>query len=152
MLKRIKFLGESGDTIVEVLFAVVVIGLVLTGGYAVVNRSLLAEVDAQEHSVALGLTQTQLELLRTYILNNPTVSLPFNTVGASACIDPSTGQPALTNSTCAITTSTTSPVYQVSIVLNPTSKIYTVSTSWPSPTGNNNDNISIPYRIEQYAN
>ena len=152
MLKRYIDLGEAGDTIVEVLFAVVVIGMVLTGGYAVVNRSLLAEVDAQQHSTALGLTQTQIELLRTYILNNPTTPLPFRSVGSASCIDPSSGIPAISSATCSQTTSVSSPIYKVSIVLDPVTKIYTVSTSWPSAVSNNNDNLSIPYRIEQYAN
>ena len=46
-------MNQRGDTIVEVLFAVVVIGIVLTGAYAVVTHSITDEQDAQEHSYCL---------------------------------------------------------------------------------------------------
>ncbi len=54
-----------GDTIIEVLLAMTVIGLVLGSSYAIANRSLRIGREAQERTEALKIVETQLERLRT---------------------------------------------------------------------------------------
>jgi prepilin-type N-terminal cleavage/methylation domain-containing protein len=62
MRKLIKFSSnQSGDTIIEVLIAMAILAVILTGAYATSNRSLITERDAQEHSEALTVAQTQVE-------------------------------------------------------------------------------------------
>lgn len=56
---------QRGDTIIEVLICVGVIGAVLAGAFVVTNRSQLAVRDAQEHAEASKLLEGQLELLRS---------------------------------------------------------------------------------------
>ncbi len=163
MLKYLRPLKDRGDTIVEVLFAVVVIGIVLTGAYAVVTHSLLAEQDAQEHSYALGLVQSQVEELRAYILVNSPATLPFKS--QSGCIyspyshtiatlnmELNTGTVASPN--CIVSGSSSSgPSYTLSIELKPGTKpnsnpVYQVSAEWPSLiSGVITDKIMIPYEV-----
>ncbi|MGH7237779.1 MAG: type IV pilus modification PilV family protein, partial [Candidatus Saccharimonadales bacterium] len=57
------FRTQSGDTIVEVLISIAILGTVLAGAYVTSNRSLLAERTAQEHSQALTLAESQVESL-----------------------------------------------------------------------------------------
>lgn len=62
-LKKIK--NSRGDTIVEVLIASAVIGLMLTGSYITINSSLKNSRQAREHSEALKIAESQIEGLRS---------------------------------------------------------------------------------------
>lgn len=164
MVNKLRSLKQRGDTIVEVLFAVVVIGIVLTGAYAVVTHSLLSEQDAQEHSFALGLVQSQVEQLRSYILNNPTAQLPFSVNGQTAgcMLEQTTTPPASLNPvynagsvvspSCKVSGNTPSGAnYILNIsLINPTTPlpVYQVSVTWTGIlSGNPIDKITIPYRV-----
>lgn len=57
------FRAQGGDTIVEVLISIAILGTVLAGAYVTSNRSLLAERTAQEHTEALTLAESQVESL-----------------------------------------------------------------------------------------
>jgi len=59
-----KYLHQKGDTIVEVLIAMAVLGLVLGGAYASARRSLNATIQAHEHSAALKIAEEQQERLK----------------------------------------------------------------------------------------
>lgn len=61
LMKR--FHNQRGDTIVEVMISIAIIGLILAGAYATANRSLTNVRDAEEHEQAIALAQGQLELL-----------------------------------------------------------------------------------------
>jgi type II secretory pathway pseudopilin PulG len=52
---------QSGDTIVEVMVAMVILMMVLVGAYVTANRSMNSERDAQEHAEALTIAQGQVE-------------------------------------------------------------------------------------------
>ena len=162
MVRRHKKMNQRGDTIVEVLFAVVVIGIVLTGAYAVVTHSITDEQDAQEHSYALGLVQSQIEQIRAYIISNPSGSLPFN--NETGCMYSSTTAPlTLTpelntingaSSYCMVQGDLpTNFKYTLSVKLasssNPnTSPIYQISAKWPSLLpGGPTDTVIVPYRV-----
>lgn len=54
---------STGDTIVEVLIAIAVIGIVLGGAFVSVNRSLKGTQLSKERVEALGLTRSQMEIL-----------------------------------------------------------------------------------------
>lgn len=63
MMKHNK-LNQAGDTIVEVLLAVVVVGLAIALGYGVASRSLKANRQAQERTEALKQVESQVERLK----------------------------------------------------------------------------------------
>lgn len=55
---------QAGDTIVEVLIAIAIVTLVLTGAYALSNHNVRAIQDNQEHNQAIQLVQDEIELLK----------------------------------------------------------------------------------------
>jgi prepilin-type N-terminal cleavage/methylation domain-containing protein len=55
--------AQSGDTIIEVLLSIAILSVILTGAYVTADHSLLEERDAEEHSVALTIAQSQVEEL-----------------------------------------------------------------------------------------
>lgn len=57
---------QKGDTIIEVMVALTVIGMSLGIAYAITNRSLATGRAAQERTEALKLAETQLEELKVY--------------------------------------------------------------------------------------
>ncbi len=161
-----KSLHDRGDTIVEVLFAIVVIGIVLAGSYAVVTRSLRAEEDSQEHSYALGLIQSQIEELRAYVAANPSTVPVFNSqTGLTGCmttsssvtpaiISPAFNPPGSTSQSCivqGISNMKADYTLNIAVSTNNTSgnlPIYQVSATWPSLlSGSVTDRIEIPYRV-----
>lgn len=62
-----KYFKQRGDTIVEVLLAMAVIGMVLGVAYGIANRSVAIGRSAQERSEALKFAESQLELIKVYI-------------------------------------------------------------------------------------
>lgn len=62
MLKPVR--AQVGDTLVEVLLCLAIVGLVLGAGYASSSRSMAGIRTAQERSEALKIAEGQLESLR----------------------------------------------------------------------------------------
>ena len=62
-----KLRWQRGDTIVEVLIAIVVASSVLGVTYSTMNRNLLITRDAQERTEASKIAQGQLELLKAAV-------------------------------------------------------------------------------------
>lgn len=56
---------KRGDTIIEVMLAMSVIGIVLGAAFGIANRSISAGQDAQERTEALKIAETQLEIFRS---------------------------------------------------------------------------------------
>ena len=67
-----------GDTIVEVLLAMVVISLVLGASYGIANRSLAIGRAAHEQTEALKIAETQIELLKVETLKSGSSVLTRN--------------------------------------------------------------------------
>jgi type II secretory pathway pseudopilin PulG len=96
MLKRLK--NASGDTIVEVLFALAVLSLAFVISYATANRALADSQNAQEHALALEYLDSQMEAL-FYYSSQPNLVLPTNnfylqpnSVNGTIQVDPAPGQ------------------------------------------------------------
>lgn len=58
-------IGQRGDTIVEVLIAIAIVGSVLGIAYSIMNRNLLLLRDNQERSEAVKQAQGQVEALKS---------------------------------------------------------------------------------------
>src|SRR5580704_4693224 len=69
---------NRGDTIVEVLVAILIVSLILAGAYVTAAHSLTATREAQESSEALKLIEGQAEALRTVSNVNPLPPAPDN--------------------------------------------------------------------------
>ena len=63
-------LNIKGDTIVEVMISLMILGSVMAAAYAITNFSLNIELSAQERSDALNIAQNQLESLKTMVNSN----------------------------------------------------------------------------------
>lgn len=63
-MKTLHAKQSRGDTIVEVLISIAIIGAVIAGAYALASRSLREGVSAAEHGEAIKLVQNQIELLK----------------------------------------------------------------------------------------
>lgn len=63
-------LNIKGDTIVEVMISLMILGSVMAAAYAITNFSLNIELSAQERSDALNIAQSQLETLKSMVASN----------------------------------------------------------------------------------
>ena len=61
---KLKRLQQTGDTIVEVLICLAIVGSALTISYGTARRSLYQIQDAHERGIMLSLAQTELEILK----------------------------------------------------------------------------------------
>jgi prepilin-type N-terminal cleavage/methylation domain-containing protein len=134
-------LGARGDTIVEVMIVLAVLGLTLSISYATANHSLLAARQAQENSEASELLQSQVELLR-YIAPGSTpdsgvFTLPTPPPGASFCIKPGIATPTPTPPTPVLSTD---PSYAATCTDQGQEKLYNITIQ----------NISTPTALDTF--
>src|SRR5438105_550518 len=103
-LKKIKQLSDRGDTIVEVLLAIGVITLILSGAFVTTNHSLQGERESQERVSALKLIESQVEQAKSISATNaaslfpPKTTSPFCIIGGvvsynTSCIVDISGNP-----------------------------------------------------------
>ncbi len=86
----IKKHSQRGDTIIEVMFAMAIIGIVLAASYAAASKNLQTSQLAKERTVASTVAESQLEQLKALhdeLLNENTYSL--------FCIDLSLAEPII---------------------------------------------------------
>jgi len=114
---------QAGDTIVEVLIALTILGLALSIAYATASRSLTAIRLANETSNATAIAKSQVEQIRSASAL-PTVNFCFNNSGTAINYN---------DTDCQI-----SP-YKVKII--PSSGVYTVNVNWDSSGGTYNLNM-----------
>lgn len=153
-------LTQRGDTIVEVLIVIAVMSSVLGGAYAITNRNVNNNQQAQEHSQALKVAESQLEQLKSYIAA-PTGALPldgenfcmnlngvtlekivFTYTGAGYNLPTTNGN--YPTPKCQKDDGTISSRYMTGI--KRVGDTYTVYISWDGPT-NIRDQISLAYKV-----
>jgi type II secretory pathway pseudopilin PulG len=133
-------LKQRGDTIVEVLIAISVVSLVLTGAMAISNSSLKQIRGAQERSEAQAYAQSTVELLDGYTgamgtaLNDKCLYIDNPAGSISAALK--------TDKKCEFS------IYKQLITYNQTDKSYTVTVSWDGISGNQ-ETLTLAYRTEK---
>jgi len=140
-----KITNQRGDTIVEVMVVLAVLGLAIGVSYATANRSLLNTRQAQESSQATEIVQSQVEALRTLTqTGNPqnifqagpyclSQTAPYTIQTGAAC-----NQPSLP------------PPNNVSIKYDSASNdTFTIVVTWPDALGQGNDTVTLVYRMHQ---
>lgn len=83
LLPRLK--NQRGDTIIEVLIVVAVLSMILVICFTLANRSTLGTRQAQERSEAFKGTESQMELLKTY-LSRDAVAAALPPSGSKFCM------------------------------------------------------------------
>lgn len=92
-----KRLSQRGDTIVEVLIVLSVLGLAFGISSATANRSLQQSRNAEEHSQAMGVLSSQIEMVRKALASG--VTLP-NTIGQKFCMTSDSAYATTDSPTC----------------------------------------------------
>lgn len=151
-----KFFNQRGDTIVEVLVVLAVLGMAISIAYATANKSLLAARQAQESSQASVLLQAQVEKLRVLASTTPSLFNP----GPSYCINEAVDGHYMQSSNCSFDSqgvpdcTTTEPCYDVTI--NYTNSglahdTFTLVAKWDDIGGQGHDTVTTVYRTHQDA-
>jgi prepilin-type N-terminal cleavage/methylation domain-containing protein len=86
------YLGQRGDTLVEVMIAVAILSSVLAGCYSITRRALRISQASQDRIYGLKLLEGQVEMMRTYrdLKSSGWVQGMNDAIGAGAeyCFDP----------------------------------------------------------------
>lgn len=149
MLAKLKQ-NNRGDTIVEVMIVLAVLGLAIGISYATANRSLLNARQAQENSQATELAQSQIEALRP--LSSITDSHDPNYIYRNGLFCISGGNVVTTFSGSDTTNYTIYPaacingLYHLS-VQHTASDTFTVQVVWDDVLGQGQDNVTLVYRV-----
>src|SRR6266511_6049436 len=86
LIRRHASLNQRGDTVVEVLMCIAVIGLILGGAFVLTNRSLQGPRAAQERLNGIKLVEAQFEQIKS-LASSPTTAAALFSAPASFCIN-----------------------------------------------------------------
>lgn len=73
-MKRLLRFGSRGDTIIEVMVALTIIGAVVSAAYVLASRNLTATQQSQERGEAVKVAEGQIEKLKSVAAANPALS------------------------------------------------------------------------------
>lgn len=79
-------LNQAGDTIIEVLICMAIVGFALSVCYGIAHRSLYTIRQAEEHSQSLQMAKGQIERFRAYLSSNSSAST--NPASPTFILDP----------------------------------------------------------------
>ncbi len=132
-------LGDVGDTIVEVLIVIAVVGLILAGAFVSSNRSTQVTRTAQERGEALKVAETQLERIKIA----KATGAPTLATSGTFCFDISGAYFAST--TCSI-----SPLgleYRATVTAVSLNR-YSVRVEWDALAGASTNKVQLDYNVE----
>jgi len=138
--------NARGDTIIEVLIALSILGFALTTSYSTVNRSMQSARNSQEHSEALQYLNSQVELARA-AASDPALFGP-----GSFCMDATAKRVALSNAAC---TTGTEGFYKLTVryaqapSFGVDQDIFTFTVQWPGVGQLGPQQEQLSYKIHQ---
>lgn len=136
--------GLRGDTLIEVLLSISILGLVLVLSFTSTSRSLNAGTDAANRNQALAYAREQVELLRDAANSGTIGSYPAD--GSAFCINPASDAQAQPDSAgfCHLNGQDS---FGVAIKYTPASQTYNVTSQWQGRT--NLDQVLLYYQVPQ---
>ncbi len=148
-----KSLSQAGDTIIEVMLAVTVVGMVVGASYSIATRALRTGRYAQEQTEALKLAETQLEKLKykasLYRAGDSIIGTIFDGSAAQRnfCLDDDAtfSKVAASDGTYNAKCTNISGLY-TALINYDGSDLYQVAVSWESPTSRP-ASVDISYRL-----
>jgi len=144
-ISNITKLSQTGDTIVEVLLAIAVVSMVLSGAFVSVNRSLKAGRQSQERGEAMKFAQSQLEQLKQ-AAKDPSKNI-FGTGGPTPyCLNNTLDRVATTDPAC---NQGPDGRYELSITRDATTGTFTSRVVWNAFQSASQENVSLSYRVYQ---
>jgi type II secretory pathway pseudopilin PulG len=173
MKSSIKQLNASGDTIVEVLVVLAILGLAISIAFATANRGLLDTNEAEENTQASNDVQTQLESLRylapdgttdrsaanynslsnifaqtnTFCITSPTASSPITTASGTNCNFGPIPYTLKIFNCDAYTGTDTAPCSGTAV----SSDTFVVVATWPNVLGEGTDSVTSSYRVHSIS-
>jgi len=156
----LRALKQRGDTIVEVLIVLAVLGMALSISYATADRSLLNMRQAEENSQAAEYLQSQVEILRSMASNaetingSPNPNYIFKSDASSIfCVYYDTG----TNAYTVVNESVSNPdpncqygniPYTITITFSHANyDTFSLNATWPDVLGPDTDSVALSYRL-----
>jgi type II secretory pathway pseudopilin PulG len=158
MLINLKKLNRKGDTIVEVMIVLAVLGLAIGISYATANRSIGNVRQAQENSEATTIIQSQVEGIRA-LASNPSSSPNNIFIAQPFCIENGSVQPLNGSDPTNFGTTTfpskslcagvgTGNRYYVTISYSgAATSTFTIETAWLDTLGQGTDTATLFYRL-----
>lgn len=144
---RSKHLPQSGDTIVEVMLAIAIIGSVIISAFVTTNKNLQSTQDSQERGQAVQLVQAQIESIHAN--NGLTASFNcFDSAGMPKSNGPVNNNPCVVKSDGAMNTTGAQPSYTLKVVSSGLPLTYTITASWESIKGTGTNNVTMYYRLD----
>jgi prepilin-type N-terminal cleavage/methylation domain-containing protein len=138
MLRR----SQAGDTLVEVMIALAIIGAVLGAAYATATRSLRVGRQAQERTEALKLVEGQLERLK-YRYQQDKTAFDANYRTAGYCLDDQAVKQPDTDAVC----QDRSGLYDLRFSYDAGNQIFISEARWQRIGSSDNDSINVRYRL-----
>lgn len=148
--------NQRGDTIVEVLLAIAIIGAVLGGAYVVANRNTMINRASQERLEAIKVAEGQLERLKAKAASDSSL---FNQT--SFCLNNTNTIVTSTSAQCRVNSSgvpsVAEPSYRINItkegdlavgVTNPTAGArFKIEVTWSEVRGGGTDRLEMQYGV-----
>ena len=156
--------NQKGDTIVEVMLAIAVVGMVLGASYSIANRALQTGRFAQEQTEALKVAESELELLKykasQFKSGDSTTGTIFeepsgsNPIRAFCIVDDATLTVQATTLTPDIATGQTlvqnscgsNGLYTTFTTYKPSENLFVVYVYWESPLVSN-AKVEVAYKL-----
>lgn len=155
MRLKLRELGKRGDTIVEVLVVVAVLGFVIMISYSVATRTQRTNRQTEEHTQAIKIAEGQLEKLRSYNTAIIGTNFCFNQNGDLVTLPGGVQAPDYTQEDFSLYPddcklppvggNCASYCYYVSVNKG-NDGLYTVAVRWDGPTGRR-DQVILQYRM-----
>jgi len=165
LVKSVK--TTSGDTIIEVILCIAVLGMTMAVAYASASHSLQVATDAGNRDRAVGYMQQQIELIKlaererntnmSSYITNPNKPFCINLAtgdkidadssgACQICADPAHSDLGITYSSGSCASGTNS-VASISIIYNDTTKIFTADAKWDAPNGSGQSQSVAYYKL-----
>jgi len=139
-----KKLHSRGDTIIEVMIVLAVLGLALSIAYATANKSLLNARQAQEYAEASALVQSQIEQLRANSAsetNDIYQNGPFCISESGSVVPYAVGH---VHDDCK---QGKNGLYALAITHNDSTNTFKVTATWDDVTGDGTNDLTMSYRL-----
>lgn len=134
---------HRGDTIIEVVIAIVIVSMVLTGAYVSSSASLDLITSAQQHTDAVGVAQNQVEDLRAKIAD--VVGSGLAATGVTFCFDSNNSPATYAAGICTIS-GYTAKITSLGNSNGVGTYGFRINVSWSSSTGDIGQ-VTINYRV-----
>lgn len=139
-----RVVDSTGDTIVEVLIAIAVVGAVLGGAFSATRRSLAGARISQERGEAVKLVEGQVESLKA-ALNSGKADEVF-TASGEFCLNDSLEVKQASDDACKKGTDNRYSLKISSTDIGTDGKTFTASARWDKFGGGEEERVDIVYR------